>query len=253
MATAQLLKIGESVIRSFAQIDKSLDQEPEGVTESHIRKKYGAFVLSAVHFLMPSLISQLKHIDQYVLHGKDEILLEFRKSYINDCNMTSVAVSLLNFLFLSRISSSVIKGAIVTQVAITALSLPYISQTHRIARACFVISLISGTLSVFFTVLLQRIIGSLYEARSLRTWLSSLDTGYSDVGFLRLLKGFLEILSKLSPSDNSQLDVEAARTLQDNFAKFDPERRLCVASVFSALILETPSSMINISLGLHGR
>jgi hypothetical protein len=110
----QIFKTSQSVFRSFTQIDKYLDREPESVTESHIRTKYGAFVLNAARFLIPSVSSQLKHIDQYVLPGKDDILLEFRKSYINDCNMTSITVSLSNFLFLSRISSNVIKGVIFT-------------------------------------------------------------------------------------------------------------------------------------------
>jgi hypothetical protein len=249
VAALQILKVGWSVIGSFNQIDKYLDREPESVTESHIRTKHGAYVLNAVRFLMPSVSSQLKHIDQYVLHGEDDILLEFRKSYINDCNMTSVAVSLSNFLFLSRISSNVIKGAIVTQVAITALSLPYLSQSHWVARACFVISLISGTLSVFFAVLLQRIIGSLYEVRTLRAWLSSLDT-YPDIEGLRALKNILQLSSTHLPSDTGQGDVEAARSLQEIFAKFDlQQHRIGVVSLFSALILETPRSMINISLG----
>ena len=249
VAALQILGIGKSAIRSFSQIDKYLDREPESSTESHIRTKHGAFVLNAVRFLMPSVSSQLKHIDQYVLHGKDEILLEFRKAYISDCNMTSVAVSVSNFLFLSRISSNVIKGAIVTQVAITALSLPYLSQSHWVARACFVISLISGTLSVFFAVLLQRIIGSLYEARTLRAWLSSLDT-YPDMKDLGALKKLLQPSSTPSTSDTIQRDVEAARTLHNHFAEFDlQQRRIGVVSLFSALILETPRSMINIALG----
>ena len=243
------LQIQSAISRSFNQIDKYLDREPESATESHIRTTHGAFVLNAVRFLMPSVSSQLKHIDQYVLHGKDDILLEFRKSYINDCNMTSVAVNLSNFLFLSRISSDVIKGAILTQVAITALSLPYLSQSHWVARACFVISLICGTLSVYFAVLLQGIIGSLYEARTLRAWLSSLDACF-DMKDLRALEKFLQLSSTPSTSDTSQRDVEAARTLQDHFAKFDlQQRRIGVVSLFSALILETPRSMINISLG----
>jgi hypothetical protein len=250
VAVLQLLKIGQSSFRSFNQIDKYLDREPESATELHIRKKHGVFVLNAVRFLMPSVSSQLKHIDQYVLHGEDDKLLKFRESYINDCNMTSVAVSLSNFLFLSRISSNVMKGAIVTQVAITALSLPYLSQSHWVARACFVISLISGTLSVFFAVLLQRIVGRLYEARTLRAWLSSLDL-YPDMKDLRDLKKLLQPSSTSSTSDDSQRDVEAARTLmKDHFAKFDlQQREIGIVSVFSALILETPRSMINISLG----
>jgi hypothetical protein len=67
---------------------------------------------------------------------------------------------------------------------------------------------------------------------------------------LRALKKILPLLSTHSMSDTSQGDIEAARTLQENFAKFDlQQRRIGVVSLFSALILETPRSMINISLG----
>jgi hypothetical protein len=67
---------------------------------------------------------------------------------------------------------------------------------------------------------------------------------------LRALKKILQLLSTHSMSDTSQGDIEAARTLQENFAKFDlQQRRIGVVSLFSALILETPRSMINISLG----
>ncbi|KAL5354810.1 hypothetical protein ACLOAV_000901 [Pseudogymnoascus australis] len=230
-AAFQILNISQSAFRSFSQIDKYLDQEPESVTESHIRRKHGAFFLNAIRFLMPGVISLLQHIDADVLHGNDDILLEFRKSYINDCNMTSVA------------------GAIVTQVAITALSLPYLSQSHWVARACFVISLISGTLSVFFAVLLQRIIGSLYEVRTLRAWLSSLDI-YPDMKDLKALENILQLPSTQSRLNTSEEDVEAARNLQENFAALDlKQRRVGVVSLFSTVILETPRSMINISLG----
>ncbi len=243
----QILKVSQSYYGFVNRIDRYLNSEPESVTESHIRTKHGALILNAIRFLMPDLSSQLKHIDQYVLHDDDNVLLKFRKSYINDCNMTSVAMSLLNFLFLSKIGSNVMKGAIVTQVAITALSLPYLSQTHWVARACFVISLISGTLSVFFAVLLQRIIGSLYEALALRAWLSSLDT-YPN---MKDLKEFLQQSFASSASDTSQRDVEAARVLmKDHFANFDlQQRKIGFVSVVSTLILETSRSMINISLG----
>jgi hypothetical protein len=63
VAALQILKVGWSVIGSFNQIDKYLDRELESVTESQIRTKHGAYVLNAVRFLMPSVSSQLKHID----------------------------------------------------------------------------------------------------------------------------------------------------------------------------------------------
>lgn len=69
-------------------------------------------------------------------------------------------------------------------------------------------------------MLLQRIIGSLYEVRTLRAWLSSLDT-YLDMEGLRALKNILQLSSTHLPSDTGHGDVEAARSLQEIFAKFD--------------------------------
>ena len=66
------------------------------------------------------------------------------------------------------------KGAIIAQIAVTALSLPALSQAHWIARALFVVSLVTGLLSVYFAVLLQRTIGALYQVMDIRNWLSSL-------------------------------------------------------------------------------
>ena len=57
-------------------------------------------------------------------------------------------------------------------MAITGLSLPNLSSTHWVARACFLIALTSGLLSVYYCCVLQRTIGKLYSPQSVKSWLS---------------------------------------------------------------------------------
>ena len=63
------------------------------------------------------------------------------------------------------------QGAISAQIAITAFSLPDISQVHWIVRAFFACSLVAGVLSVHFAVMQQRSLGNLYNAPQIRSWL----------------------------------------------------------------------------------
>lgn len=68
---------------------------------------------------------------------------------------------------------SVTQGAIIAQVALTALSLPNLSSTPWVARALFLIAVSLGCLSVYYACVLQRIIGKLYRPDKIRTWLKS--------------------------------------------------------------------------------
>ena len=56
-------------------------------------------------------------------------------------------------------------------MSITALSLPFLSNTHWTARACFLLATTSGCLSVYYACKLQRIVGELYDADQIREWL----------------------------------------------------------------------------------
>lgn len=75
-------------------------RQPTAV-ERHIRTTYGDFVYMLLKLYLPGVTDQMEHIDGDVLHNGDEVIHEFRKSYVNDCNMTSVAVSIYSiYLFL---------------------------------------------------------------------------------------------------------------------------------------------------------
>ncbi|KAG4429661.1 hypothetical protein IFR05_014865 [Cadophora sp. M221] len=199
--------------------------------EQHIRATYGNLAYRILQDSMPGVTDLMEHIDGDVLHKNDDVVLEFRRSYVNDCNMTSVA------------------GAIVTQVAITALSLPSLSQTHWVARACFVISLVSGTLSVFFAVLLQRTIGALYEARTIRIWLSNANSFPSVDELLALHHTCQQILDNATIINNQQY-AHAVLEVEGRFSTLVAnQEKSAVASLLSALVLEMPKSLINLALG----
>lgn len=63
------------------------------------------------------------------------------------------------------------QGAIVAQIAITALSLQYIEQTHWTVEAAFLISLVNGLLSVSFSCDLQIELGALHGPEETKEWL----------------------------------------------------------------------------------
>jgi hypothetical protein len=108
-----------------------------------------------------------------------------------------------------------------------------------------VISLISGTLCVYFAVLLQRTLGNLYDARSIRAWLSNMDTFPSHPEMENLVTQFNRIKQPGNSAGRRELP-----NLEARFVEFDElQRQNGIASVFSAMVLEIPSSMINIALG----
>lgn len=86
-------------------------------------------------------------------------------------------------------------------------------------------SLISGSLSVYFACLLQRTVGALYRAEDVRDWLTR-----PDEETLKMLEHQKDLPSI---PDMEQLRQQAPRS----------------ASLFSALVMSAPSSMINVALG----
>ena len=86
--------------------------------------------------------------------------------------------------------------------------------------------------------------GSLYDARSIRAWLSNLDTFPEVQEMKSILAAFQEVSHQ---GGNAERDLFYVRK---KFAEFNKSQREdSIASVFFAIALETPSSMINIALG----
>ena len=66
------------------------------------------------------------------------------------------------------------QGAIIAQVALTALSLPGLSLAYWTARAFLLFATVSGCLSVYYACTLSRNIGKCYQAKLVRDWLSTM-------------------------------------------------------------------------------
>jgi hypothetical protein len=149
-----------------------------------------------------------------------------------------------------------------TQVALTSLSLPSLSQTHWVARAFFVISLISGALSVYYAVMSQKIVGSLFDADEIRAWL----TRPLPTSQLTLLRESEQLILAMDPGSDGQPQAttkgpESQQTdrlpvtvedglLSENFQAFRQDMlTLQAPSLASTLTLATPVLMLNVSLG----
>lgn len=55
------------------------------------------------------------------------------------------------------------------QIAITAISLPYL---HRVARAAWIVSLVSAIMAVFYTSVQHQVIGRLLHPTQIRAWIA---------------------------------------------------------------------------------
>ena len=137
-----------------------------------LARVHGKILAGFVTLAMPQTAKQYWRIHHSILRGSKEEAMVFRQAITDECSMTAVAVSFI--LARSQLSLCLlimIEGAIIAQVAITALSLPSLSSMHWIARASFLTAVTSGCLSVFYACQLQRIIGKLYEANQIKGWL----------------------------------------------------------------------------------
>lgn len=68
------------------------------------------------------------------------------------------------------------------QVAITALTLDYLSTAHWVARAFFLSSLLAGCASVYYAMYQLRTFGRLITAKDVRNWLRGLPREIKDSG-----------------------------------------------------------------------
>ncbi|KAK3312334.1 hypothetical protein B0H66DRAFT_485609 [Apodospora peruviana] len=119
-----------------------------------IMKRYGIVGVWIILFGSDSVLrSELQ-----VLASLDEkVASDFKKATQDESNMIAVA------------------GAIVAQIAITALSLVDLSQTHWSARGLFTFSLVSSIIAVYYASRQHRIMGRCLNARQVKAWIENND------------------------------------------------------------------------------
>lgn len=131
-------------------------------------------------------------------------------------------------LHLDSTALIVTQGAIIAQIAITALSLPYLEQTHWTVQASFVVSLVAGLLSVYYACMIQLELSNLQGPKQVKQWL----TTHRSAG-MRQRPMFRRGISPALDIPEPHL----ASTI-----------KLQIPSYGSALLLAAPSQLLNWSL-----
>ncbi|KAL8949413.1 MAG: hypothetical protein Q9183_007606 [Haloplaca sp. 2 TL-2023] len=115
--------------------------------------RYGRARGSLLMYFTEATIERMVRLEEEIVNGTDAGSMAWKTSLSNELSMVAVA------------------GAILAQIAITALSLDGITTVHWIVRGFFASSLVLGLLSVQFAVMQQRTMGNLHKPSSIRAWL----------------------------------------------------------------------------------
>jgi len=135
------------------------------------------------------------------------------------------------------------------QIALTALSLPNLNDTHWTAHASCVIGLVAGSLVAFCSCVLQNQMSGLHTAQAVRDWLTRPLETWSN------LRQYYANGQKLT----SQIDDLQFNTIPNTNDLIALERTLLVKetlneltyrpSISAAMILTAPLQLLNVALG----
>jgi hypothetical protein len=157
--------------------------------------------------------------------GLDQAMA-FKDSYTPTFNMVGVA------------------GAILAQIALTALGLPNLDDTHWTARASFVIGLVAGSLAVFCSCVLQSKMSALHNAHVVRRWLTRPSQRWDDtrpIGFN----------GRTAPALDTNVHKGDLAAMKQELLQFNEmfNEMAYRPSLSAALILTAPSQLLTIALG----
>jgi hypothetical protein len=232
-------------------------------------KDFGIFpavVLRLGLFEAKDVVGQVR--EQFITgDGGLDQAMAFKDSYTPTFNMVGVA------------------GAIIAQIALTALSLPNLDDTHWTARAAFTVGLVAGSLAVFCSCVLQSKMSGLHSPYAVRRWLTRPNETFSEIrNFQHGLKssgsGTLDLENPVPAQDKPDDQVNLQRTMYrskteisdtenpvpaqdrpDDQAKLLAMQQELVAvrgdlnklhyrpSLSAALIITAPSQLLNFALG----
>lgn len=141
------------------------------------------------------------------------------------------------------------QGAIVAQVAITALSLPRLNETHWTVQAFFIASLIFGSLSVFFSCIAHQAVNTLHGADDIKNWLSKPILSEQKRWFQQHLDDLEnDIYSHAEPLGAEELGGEKYARLEGAINRGIRSDRWKAASFSSAVMLIAPARLLSLAL-----
>jgi uncharacterized membrane protein YedE/YeeE len=192
---------------------------------------------------LPEARDVVEQVREHIIKGDGGQIqaMAFKDSYTPTFNMVGVA------------------GAIIAQIALTALGLPNLDDTHWTARAAFVTALVAGSLAVFCSCVLQGKMSGLHNAYAVRRWLTrphetmtmlrhSLDH------FVQTGKAVTEGIELNAregmPAKDKNATSEDIIAIQQKLSTLRQELKELThrPSLSAALIITAPSQLLNVAL-----
>ncbi|KAF2465770.1 uncharacterized protein BDR25DRAFT_345946 [Lindgomyces ingoldianus] len=178
---------------------------------------HGILMAIILTLYAPGVRRIMKQVEEYVLVADDVEVVDFMASYTSSFGMIAVA------------------GAIIAQVAITALSLTRLEDSHWTVEAFYVVSLVTGALSVYFACVLSPALHGLHNANDIRDFLTVPAPRWTS-------QRINTLLTKVETSAN-----HASDDVSDLRTEFS-QHRWKIASAYSAMILIHPMDLLKIAL-----
>ncbi|PKY03727.1 hypothetical protein P168DRAFT_344868 [Aspergillus campestris IBT 28561] len=199
-------------------------------TYSDLRHKFGT--LKALFLLMtfPDAKHIVDRIEKHVLDAEADEPMMLRKSTSEDCTMLAVA------------------GAIVAQVAITALGLAELDKVHWTAEAAFVASLAAGGLSVFCACLVQQTMSGLLTTNDVKDFFSQPNSSEKFKSLEPHLDQLISDMTKESPGDEQSERHRRMTELESMIKQFKNKNKWKSASFPSILMVKAPTLLLKCAL-----
>ncbi|KAI6843643.1 hypothetical protein KC332_g2370 [Hortaea werneckii] len=157
-------------------------------------------------------------------------------------NGTPHAATITRDLMCAKYNMTAVAAVVIAQVAISGLGLDEIAKTHWTVQASFIISLVSGLLSVFYCCIIQQDFGTLVSPDDVKDWLCTPGEWHG------MEEELQEQFALLRPGNETTGTKEQLQTIRDRVIARLQSHRWETPSINSAVILVAPVRLLNLAV-----
>ncbi|KAI7530393.1 hypothetical protein KC331_g14693, partial [Hortaea werneckii] len=157
-------------------------------------------------------------------------------------NGTPHAATITRDLMCAKYNMTAVAAVVIAQVAISGLGLDEIANTHWTVQAAFIISLVSGLLSVFYCCIIQQDFGTLVSPDDVKDWLCTPGQWHG------MEVELSEQFASLRPGNETTGTKEQLQALRDCVLARLQSDRWKTPSINSAVILVAPVRLLNLAV-----
>ncbi|KAI7240001.1 hypothetical protein KC330_g1525 [Hortaea werneckii] len=191
-----------------------------------------------------TIYMQTRNLDDFaswlVFPDALDLIGRIHKDVIQDGNLH--AATLTRDAMCAKYNMMAVAAAIIAQVAISGLGLNEIANTHWTVQAAFIVSLISGLLSVYYCCIIQQQFGSLISPDDIKDWLCTPGEWHG------MEKELQEQFASLRPGNETTGTKEQLQTFRERALARLQSDRWASPSINSAVMLVAPARLLNLAV-----